>query len=140
MTQISVDLLSEEAFLHCIRCGLCLAVCPSYRETLSETDSPRGRVALVRARAEGRLRRSENYADKFFRCLLCEACENICPSGAKVSDILQGAREDVACNQLLPERLAQLDRAIVTEHNISAEENMGRLVWADNLPSPREPQ
>jgi Fe-S oxidoreductase len=127
------DLLSDEAYLHCIRCGLCLSVCPSYRETLNETDSPRGRVSLVRANAEGQLSRSENYADKFFRCLLCEACEQACPSGAELGDILQGAREDVACHELLPERLAQLDRAIATQHNISGEDNAERLIWADNL-------
>jgi Fe-S oxidoreductase len=122
--------------LQCIRCGLCLAVCPSYRETLGEADSPRGRIALARARIEGRLDRSQNYADKFYRCLLCTACENICPSGAEAIEILQGAREDVAGHQLLPDRLAQLDRTIAAEHNISAEENTGRLVWADNLPAP----
>jgi len=127
---------SDEAFLHCIRCGLCLAVCPTYRATLGETDSPRGRIALFRAQAEGRLDRSEIYADKFFRCLLCAACENICPSGAEAIDILQGAREDVACHDLLPDCLAQLDRTILTRHNISAEDNAGRLVWTDNLPAP----
>lgn len=131
-----MNLPGDEAFLQCIRCGLCLATCPSYRATLIETDSPRGRVALVRAMAEQRLPRSENYVDKFFRCLLCEACENICPSGAELAAILQGAREDAARNQLLPERLAQLDRFIASQHNISGEENAGRLIWADNLPAP----
>ena len=131
-----MDLLSDEAFLHCIRCGLCLAVCPSYRETLNETDSPRGRVALVRAQTEGRLERSENYGDKFFRCLLCQACESVCPSGVELSGILQGAREDVAEHDLLPERLAQLDQAITAQHNISGEDNAERLIWAENLPVP----
>lgn len=37
---------TEEQYLNCIRCGLCLAVCPTYREILSETASPRGWVAL----------------------------------------------------------------------------------------------
>jgi Fe-S oxidoreductase len=122
--------------LACIRCGLCLAVCPTYRATFSESDSPRGRIALARAQTEARLARSSNYADRFYRCLLCAACENICPSGARASEILQGARDDVACHDLLPDRLAQLDRAIQAEHNISSEENAGRLVWADNLPTP----
>lgn len=39
---------SEASYLNCIRCGLCLAVCPTYREHLTETASPRGRVALAR--------------------------------------------------------------------------------------------
>lgn len=132
----TIDLLTEEAVLHCIRCGLCLAVCPSYRETLSEPDSPRGRVALVRARTEDRLARSPNYAAKFFRCLLCEACENICPSGAELACILHEAREDIAHHQLLPERLSQLDSAVAVHHNISGEDNAARLMWADNLALP----
>ena len=44
---------AEDAYLNCIRCGLCLAVCPTYREYLKETASPRGRVALARKGLEG---------------------------------------------------------------------------------------
>jgi heterodisulfide reductase subunit D len=128
--------LADEAYLNCIRCGLCLSVCPSYRATLNETDSPRGRIALTRAQGEGRLERSENYADKFFRCLLCASCENICPSGVIVADLLQEARNDVAACDLLPRRLAELDAAIAAQHNISGEDNRTRLLWADNLSEP----
>ena len=135
-TDPQIDSLDDQAYLQCIRCGLCLAVCPTYRASLNEADSPRGRIALARAQGEARLARSENYADKFYRCLLCAACENICPSGAQAIDILQGSRDDVAGHDLLPQPLARLDRAIAAEHNISSEENSGRLVWADNLPAP----
>jgi Fe-S oxidoreductase len=128
--------LTDEAYLNCIRCGLCLSVCPTYRATLNETDSPRGRVALTRAQGEDRLERSDNYADKFFRCLLCASCENICPSGVIVADILQEARNDVTAHDLLPQRLAELDAAIAAQHNISGEDNESRLLWADNLPAP----
>ena len=50
----------EAAYLNCIRCGLCLAVCPTYREDLKETASPRGRVALARKGLEGQLELSPN--------------------------------------------------------------------------------
>jgi Fe-S oxidoreductase len=92
-------------------------------------------VALVRAQQEDRLGRSDNYADKFFRCLLCASCENICPSGVELTGVLQEARQDVTQAELLPERLAQLDRTIATQHNISGEDNANRKAWADNLAS-----
>ena len=44
---------AEEEARHCVRCGLCLSVCPGYRESLNETDSPRARVALLQAVKEG---------------------------------------------------------------------------------------
>jgi heterodisulfide reductase subunit D len=127
---------TEELYRSCIRCGLCLSVCPSYRETLNETDSPRGRVALVRAATEDGLQPGGNYADKFFRCLLCASCENICPSGVILAELLQETREDIAQHALLPRRLADLDAAISTNHNVSGEGNARRLMWADNLERP----
>jgi heterodisulfide reductase subunit D len=128
---------TEEEALHCVRCGLCLSVCPGYRESLSETDSPRARVALVRALKEGLVEASTNgYSAAFFRCLLCGACTFACPSGVAVDRILELTRGELASLGLLPEVLSDLDDRIAQYRNISAETNEGRLIWADNLPTP----
>lgn len=127
----------EEEALYCVRCGLCLSVCPGYRQSLNETDSPRARVALVRAAKEGLLDApTGEYAAAFFRCLLCGACTFVCPSGVAVDRILELTRGELASLGLLPEVLADLDSRIAQYRNISAEENEGRLIWADNLPTP----
>jgi len=127
----------EDEALHCVRCGLCLSICPTYRESLNETDSPRARVALVRALKEGLLDDpSDGYSGAFFRCLLCGACTFVCPSGVAVDRILELTRGELAGLGLLPEALADLDARITQYRNISAEENAGRLIWADNLPTP----
>jgi heterodisulfide reductase subunit D len=127
----------EEEALHCVRCGLCLSVCPGYRNSLNETDSPRARVALVRAVREGILDAPDDaYASAFFRCLLCGACSFVCPSGVAVDRILELTRGELAGRGLLPPVLSELDARIAQYRNISAEENEGRLIWAANLPQP----
>ncbi len=78
---------SETEYLNCIRCGLCLAVCPTYREILSETASPRGRVALARKGLEGELKDSQNLADQMYACFDCLACNDICPVGIHPADL-----------------------------------------------------
>ena len=128
---------AEEETLYCVRCGLCLSVCPGYRESLRETDSPRARVALVRAVKEGLLEDpTDAYSTAFFRCLLCGACTFACPSGVAVDRILELTRGELASQGLLPEALSDLDARIARYRNISAEANDGRLIWADNLPTP----
>ena len=136
-TTTKVQRSAEEEALHCVRCGLCLSVCPGYRESLNETDSPRARVALVQALKGGLLEAStDGYSASFFRCLLCGACTFICPSGVAVDRILELSRGELASQGLLPEALSDLDARIAQYRNISAEENEGRLIWADNLPTP----
>jgi heterodisulfide reductase subunit D len=128
---------AEDEARYCVRCGLCLSVCPTYRESLKETDSPRARVALVRALKEGLLETpTDGYSAAFFRCLLCGACTFICPSGVAVDRILELTRGELAGQGLLPQALSDLDARIAQYRNISAEENDGRLIWADNLPTP----
>jgi len=128
---------AEEETLHCVRCGLCLSVCPGYRDSLRETDSPRARIALVRAVKEGLLETpTDEYSTAFFRCLLCGACTFVCPSGVAVDRILELTRGELASQGLLPEALSDLDARIARYRNISAEANDGRLIWADNLPTP----
>ncbi|MGQ9467289.1 MAG: (Fe-S)-binding protein [Anaerolineae bacterium] len=129
--------ISEDDYLHCIRCGQCLVVCPTYRVTLNETDSPRARVALLRAMREGLLERpTDQTAAQYFRCLLCGACTFTCPSGVTVDRILELTRGEMASLGLLPQPLAALNARIRESHNISAEPPESRLLWASNMPAP----
>ncbi len=84
---------SETEYLNCIHCGLCLAVCPTYREVLSETASPRGRVALARKGLEGELQLSPNLAGQMYACFDCMACNDICPVGIRPADLALEMRD-----------------------------------------------
>jgi len=128
---------TEEEVRHCARCGLCLSACPGYRQSLSETDSPRARVALQKALREGLLDLSdEGVAEAYFRCLLCGACAFVCPSGVAVDRILEVAREELSRKGYLPDTLAELTSRILQYRNVAAEENADRLIWAENLLQP----
>lgn len=78
--------------LDCVHCGLCLQACPTYRASGSETDSPRGRIYLLRAAAEGRIGAAE-IEDAIARCVLCRACEPVCPSQVPYHRLVERHRE-----------------------------------------------
>ncbi len=80
------------AYTNCIRCGLCLAVCPTYRESLVETSSPRGRAQLARKSLDGELPLSENLVEQMYSCFACMACNDICPVGIHPADLALSMR------------------------------------------------
>jgi glycolate oxidase iron-sulfur subunit len=83
---------AESDYLNCIRCGLCLAVCPTYREHLKETASPRGRVALARKGLERQLELSPNLIEQMYGCFACMACNEICPVGIRPAELTLAMR------------------------------------------------
>lgn len=84
-----------EAKTDCIHCGLCLPVCPTYQELGSEADSPRGRIYMMKAAAEGRLEIDDAYVRHIYLCLGCRTCEGACPSGVEFSALLDLARAEI---------------------------------------------
>ena len=73
--------------LACIRCGLCLTSCPTYVLSLHEAESPRGRVGIARALAEGHLDITMDLLDHQSNCLVCDACSAVCPAGVHMDPL-----------------------------------------------------
>ncbi|MFO7587381.1 MAG: heterodisulfide reductase-related iron-sulfur binding cluster [Gemmatimonadota bacterium] len=81
-----------EDLLACVHCGFCLPACPTYDVLGEENDSPRGRLYLMRALAEGRLGTGGAFDLHIGRCLGCRACETACPAGVPYGSLLERAR------------------------------------------------
>jgi glycolate oxidase iron-sulfur subunit len=79
----------------CVHCGFCLQACPTYLELGMETDSPRGRIALIDAMTSGRAPATPSLLKHLDQCLQCRGCETACPSGVPFGRIMETARAEV---------------------------------------------
>lgn len=79
----------------CVHCGLCLNACPTQRITGLETESPRGRIYLMRAVRDGRIDITESVHRHMDLCLVCRACETACPSGVRFGRLMEATRADL---------------------------------------------
>jgi glycolate oxidase iron-sulfur subunit len=90
------DVPSDDVINKCVHCGLCLSSCPTYRETGMEMFSPRGRIYLMKAVADGRIgMESQVFQEQMSACLNCRACEAVCPSGVQYGQILESSRTQI---------------------------------------------
>lgn len=104
------QLVDYAASLDCIHCGLCLRTCPTYQLTGREASSPRGRIYMMRAVAEGELDASDpDYGEELDFCLVCRHCESACPAGVRFGEMMEHARDGRArlTPPALPERAAR---------------------------------
>ncbi|HET8836726.1 MAG TPA: 4Fe-4S dicluster domain-containing protein, partial [Gemmatimonadales bacterium] len=80
----------------CVHCGFCLPACPTYLATGDESDSPRGRIVLMRALERGEIAPSdEGLIEHLDACLGCLGCEPVCPSGVGYGRGIEAAREEL---------------------------------------------
>src|SRR4029078_2421091 len=99
----------------CMHCGMCLPTCPTYDTTKRGRNSPRGRIALMRAVADGELEVSREFADEMSYCLGCLACQTACPAGVNYAELFETARSDTEAAAVQPGIMRQIWRALTLD-------------------------
>lgn len=127
----------------CVQCGLCLPHCPTYRLDRTEAESPRGRIAYIKAVAEGRLAPGPVGDRHLDHCLGCRRCEPVCPAGVSYGELLVGARAAQAQRQPGPWKQRWAGSLLARPHWLGAllalYRTFGRLLpaaWRPPLPRP----
>lgn len=104
----------------CVHCGFCLQSCPTFLVTGDESDSPRGRIVLMRALARGELDAADRgLVFHLDRCLGCRGCEPVCPSGVSYGPALEEARRLIATRRPAP-AAARLVATVLAEPALRA--------------------
>ncbi|MEJ9152361.1 (Fe-S)-binding protein [Bacillus smithii] len=92
--------MNEDELLNCMRCGFCLPSCPTYLVSgYKESQSPRGRIALMKAVYDGMIQPDDEFVNSLNLCLGCRACEPVCPSDVHYGHLLEEARDIINQNK-----------------------------------------
>src|SRR5882672_3503458 len=104
----------------CVHCGFCLQACPTFLATGDESDSPRGRIELMRGLERGEIAATDPALIYHLdRCLGCRGCEPVCPSGVQYGHGLEAARSRIAASRPVP-GVARLALWALTTPGVSA--------------------
>jgi glycolate oxidase iron-sulfur subunit len=123
------DAPTEADLYRCVHCGLCLSACPTYTQLGVETESPRGRIAYMKAVHEGRLGISDRVVSHWEMCLQCRACEAVCPSGVPYGRIMEYTRAQVLAQDKQGKDLKRVNRLFLR----SALPHPGRLRFGAHI-------
>lgn len=116
----------------CMHCGMCLPTCPTYDATKVERNSPRGRIALMRAVADGKIETSAALGGEMYFCLGCLACETACPAGVDYTTLFETARAEAERAGVLKNPRRDLIRGVLLKGLFTRPRLLravGRLLW-----------
>jgi len=126
----------KEDLYHCLKCGMCQQVCPTFKTTRQEYYAPRGRVQIVKHYLEGDLRITSTMEHALMSCMLCDACAALCPSGVRIDRLFRNMRLELdhAIGKPLAKRIvfAALAKGSTT-HRVAAAARLGQKLFVDTL-------
>ena len=108
--------------LQCSRCGFCQSVCPVFGATLRPAYNARGKMLLLKEVMDGTIDLNDELIETLFQCTTCGACEENCPSGVNVPDIIKQARRDMVHIGSCHPAFKGMHELLETRTNIYAED------------------
>ncbi len=129
MAKASLRDLDYSVLQQCMHCGMCLPTCPTYIHSKLERHSPRGRIALMRAVADGRFDAGEELAREMNYCLGCLACTTACPAGVDYGTMFETARAETEANQTSGGAMRRFYRWLVLEQIFLFPERLRIVGW-----------
>lgn len=121
-----INKLDYDELSNCMRCGFCQPACPTFRETGYEAASPRGRIALMKAVADGVMEPDKDFIDQMNLCLGCRACEPVCPAGVPYGQLIEQTREAIEDVQEHPWWVSSM-RKVAFTHLFPHQKRMNQL-------------
>jgi glycolate oxidase iron-sulfur subunit len=124
--------LDYSVLQQCMHCGMCLPTCPTFQETKLERHSPRGRIALMRAIADGELDATKGFGEELYYCLGCLACTSACPAGVNYAELFETGRMEIERRGLLDHPKRSMIRLMVVRGLFTRPRLLrwvGRLLW-----------
>jgi len=100
--------LDDDELTSCVACGLCLPHCPTFVITGRDTESPRGRIALMRAVQDEGAPVTHEVLRSMETCVQCLGCETACPSGVPFGHLMEGTRAALAAEGHITPRWQRL--------------------------------
>jgi glycolate oxidase iron-sulfur subunit len=111
----------------CVKCGLCLPHCPTYRLSRDEGDSPRGRIALMQGLATGLIGPGPRLEAHLDGCLTCRSCEAVCPAQVPYGRLIDAGRAELAQLHPARSRLTRFLGAVLARRALRR--GAGWLLW-----------
>ncbi len=88
--------LDPDELASCVACGLCLPHCPTFVVSGRDTESPRGRIALMHAVQVEGAPVTDEVVRSMQTCVQCRGCETACPSGVPFGHLMDATRTALA--------------------------------------------
>lgn len=96
----------------CMRCGMCVSSCPTFRLFETDEETPRRRIRAISKLLVERQTITTDERRHLDNCLQCRACENVCPSRMAYGSLFDQARASL---NIKPKGLAKLALWLIAE-------------------------